>query len=246
MTTLPPYPAPFYAALHTGTDGDLAFYRRACDGVSSVLELGCGDGRVLSVLDVPARHGLDLHDGLLDAARDRMGDAVHLHPMDMRSFELGRTFERIVLPFSGVYCLLGDDDLRACLERVRRHLAAGGAFVLDAYGAEAFHADAEPEDVGDEDWNELAVIEVEGHPYTVFERSVWDPDAQRIDVTYRHVRLDGPAPPVDGVIEQRYLLRHQLEGHLRDAGFSTIEVFGGFDERAPSRDTEHWAARAWA
>lgn len=245
MTTLPPYPAPFYAALHTGTDGDLAFYRQACHGVSSVLELGCGDGRVLSVLEAPERHGLDLHDGLLDAARARMGDAVHLHSMDMRSFELGRTFERIVLPFSGVYCLLSDDDVRACFEQVRRHLCHGGAFILDAYGAEFFHANAEPTDVGDEDWTELALIEVGEHAYTVFEQSVWDPDTQRIDVTYRHVRVDGPAAPIDGVIEQRYLLRHQLEGHLRDAGFGRVEVFGGFDERVPPPGAGHWAARAW-
>ncbi|MCR9162159.1 MAG: class I SAM-dependent methyltransferase [Nannocystaceae bacterium] len=245
MTTLPPYPASFYAALHTGTEGDLAFYRRACAGASSVLELGCGDGRVLGILDVPERHGLDLHEGLLDTARARMGDDVHLHPMDMRTFDLGRTFDRIILPFSGVYCLLCDDDLRACLRQVCAHLSPGGAFVLDAYGAEAFHADAEPEDVGDEDWNELAVVEVDGHPYTVFERSVWDPDAQRIDVTYRHVRLDGPAAAVDGVIEQRYLLRHQLRAHLLEAGLREVEVFGGFDERPPSRDAEHWVARAW-
>lgn len=246
MSTLPPYPAPFYAALHTGTDGDLAFYRRACNGVSSVLELGCGDGRVLSVLDVPERHGLDLHEGLLDSARARMGDEVHLHCTDMRTFAFDRAFDRIVLPFSGVYCLLDDAALRACLARVLSHLEPGGAFVLDAYGAEAFHADAEPEDVGDEDWNELAVIEVEGHPYSVFERSVWDPDAQRIDVTYRHVRLDGPSAPIDGTIEQRYLLRHQLQGHLRDVGFSRVELFGGFDQQAPSRDADHWAALAWA
>ncbi len=246
MTSLPPYPAPFYAALHTGTDGDLAFYARACASVSSVLELGCGDGRVLAALEVPERHGLDLHDGLLEAAALRLGDGVHLHRLDMRTFDLGRRFDRVVLPFSGVYCLLSDDDLAACLARVHAHLEPGGAFVLDAYRADTFHAQSEPEDVGDEDWNELAAVEVDGVPYAVFERSHWNPDTQRIDVSYRYINAAGPAKPVDGTIEQRYLLQHQLVGHLEDAGFGNLELFGGFDQRPLSRGSDHWVARAWA
>jgi len=246
VTSLPPYPAPLYAALHTGTDGDLQWYRAACEGARSVLELGCGDGRVLAALDGPTLHGLDLHEGLLEAAAARLGPSAVLHHLDMRRFELGRTFDRVILPFSGVYCLLDDEGLRACFERVHAHLEPGGAFLLDAYRADVFHAESEPEDVGDEDWNELAVIEVQGRPYSVFERSTWNPDAQRIEVTYRHVSLTDPGAPIDGTIEQRYLLRHQLEGHLRDAGFSKVEVFGGFDERPVSRASDHWVARAWA
>lgn len=244
MTSPPPYPASLYAALHTGTEGDLAFYAQECAGSSSVLELGCGDGRVLEILDVPHRAGLDLHDGLLRAARTRVGEGVELHTADMRTFELGRTFERIVLPFSGVYCMLSDEDIAACFGRVRAHLEPGGVFILDAYRADGFHADCEPEDVGDEDWAELTVIEAQGQPYTVFERSRWSPDTQRIDVTYRHVPLAQPTAPVDGCIEQRYLLRHQLEGHLADAGLPNVELFGGFDRRPVSRASEHWVARA--
>ncbi|MGH1348159.1 MAG: class I SAM-dependent methyltransferase [Nannocystales bacterium] len=244
MTSLPPYPASFYAALHTGTDGDLAFYAKECAGASSVLELGCGDGRVLRALEVPHRAGLDLHDGLLRAARTRLGPSVELHAADMRTFELRRRFDRILLPFSGVYCMLNDEDIAACFARVRAHLEPDGVFILDAYRADGFHADCEPEDVGDEDWTELTVIDVEGQPYTVFERSCWSPDTQRIDVSYRHVPLTQRTAFIDGSIEQRYLLRHQLEAHLADAGLPNVELFGGFDGRAVSRSSEHWVARA--
>ena len=78
----------------------------------------------------------------------------------------------------------------------------------------------------------------------MFERSRWDPDTQRIDVTYRHVSLSDPTAPVDGTIEQRYLLQHQLEGHLADAGLPNVELFGGFDRRPVSRGSEHWVAFA--
>ncbi len=247
---LPDYPASFYAALHRGTPGDVAFYRRACADAESVLELGCGDGRMLAALDAPTLHGLDLHDGLLDAARARLGSRATLHHADMRSFSLPLSFDRIILPFSGVYCLLRDGDLAACFAKVREHLRPGGAFILDAYSADAFHAHSEPEDVGNEDWTEVGVIDVDGEPYSVFERSLWDPDAQRIDVTYRHVSVlaaAGPnTRPVDGSIAHRYLLRHQLQGHLHDAGFSKVILRGGFEDQPLSRSSEHWVATALA
>lgn len=251
---LPEYPASFYAALHRGTPGDVAFYRNACAGARAVLELGCGDGRLLTELDAPTLHGLDLHEGLLEAARERLGNRATLHHADMRSFSLPQRFDRIILPFSGVYCLMADGDLAACFAAVRAHLRPGGAFILDAYAADGFHSHSEPEDVGDEDWSELGVIDVDGEPYSVFERSVWDPDAQRIDVTYRHIKVSAPAGPIDGPIDDpidgpiahRYLLRHQLEGHLRDAGFSRVVLRGGFEDQPLSRSSEHWVATARA
>ncbi|MEZ4265484.1 MAG: class I SAM-dependent methyltransferase [Myxococcota bacterium] len=46
-----------YDLLHRGTPGDIAFYRHVCAGAASVLELGCGSGRVLVEL---ARAGLTM------------------------------------------------------------------------------------------------------------------------------------------------------------------------------------------
>ena len=53
--------AELYALTHRGTAGDVGFYRRACAGASSVLELGCGSGRLLKRLARPGRQlvGLD-------------------------------------------------------------------------------------------------------------------------------------------------------------------------------------------
>ena len=44
------YDAELYELLHSGTPGDLAFYRKWCRGADNVLELGCGYGRVLCAL----------------------------------------------------------------------------------------------------------------------------------------------------------------------------------------------------
>ncbi len=249
MTSAPSagsYPADFYAALHTGTPGDLGYYRRACAGANTVLELGCGDGRVLEALDAETtiRHGLDIHPGLLAAAETRLRGRVVLHAADMRSFDIDARFDRILLPFSGVYCLLEDADLEACLARVVQHLAPNGSFILDAYAADEFHHDTDPLDTGDRDWTEIGIVNVGDAPYSVFEQSTWDHRAQRIDVTYRHVPAGGDGGIVDGTIAQRYLLRDQLRSRLRAAGFTDIELAGGFEGEPSTATSEHWVAQA--
>ncbi len=47
-----PYPPALYAELHVGNPGDLAFYREHCVGASSILELGCGYGRVMTACGI--------------------------------------------------------------------------------------------------------------------------------------------------------------------------------------------------
>ena len=42
--------AELYALVHTGTTGDIDFYRDVCQGSEHTLELGCGHGRVLTQL----------------------------------------------------------------------------------------------------------------------------------------------------------------------------------------------------
>jgi hypothetical protein len=49
------YPAQLYAAVHDGNPGDVAFYRERCADARAVLELGCGDARVLAELAAPGR-----------------------------------------------------------------------------------------------------------------------------------------------------------------------------------------------
>ena len=44
------FDATLYRQLHVGTPGDVDFYRRQCAGAQGVLELGCGDGRILAPL----------------------------------------------------------------------------------------------------------------------------------------------------------------------------------------------------
>lgn len=103
-------------------------------GARSLLEVGCGTGRYLVEL---RRHfsvieGLDVEPAMLDLARRRLPD-VPLHLGDMRTFDLGRTFEVVACLFSSIGYMTTRDDLVAAIDTMRRHLVAGGVMVIDPW-----------------------------------------------------------------------------------------------------------------
>jgi tRNA G46 methylase TrmB len=53
VTLTPALAAELYRLTHRGNPGDVGFYRKLCSGVQSVLELGCGYGRLLAALAQP-------------------------------------------------------------------------------------------------------------------------------------------------------------------------------------------------
>lgn len=238
-----PYPAAFYAALHRGTPGDLEVYARICEGASSILELGCGYGRVLTALAAPDRTlvGVDRDPELLAMARAAVEAlppaaraGVTLVEDDMRRVDLGRRFDRVLVPFGGLYCMLDDAELDRALATIVRHLAPGGQAAFDVYRADEFHATAEPDDVPDDAFAPLTRVMVQGRPYEVLERSEWDRQRQRIDVEYLYVGPDDAM--VRGVIEQRYLLEAQLRDAIARAGLTIVSLGRGFG--APPEEDE--------
>lgn len=236
-----PYPARLYAALHRGTPGDLDFYQRACSGADRVLELGCGHGRVLDALvevGVSAI-GLDNHGELLAMARA----AGHLvREGDMRDFDLGVTFERVLIPHNGVYCLLTEESVVGCLKAAARHLEPGGLLVFDGWAADHFHAESDPDEAQDE-LGLVAEVLADGVDYEVFERSHWHRASQRIDATYVY-RPKGGGEATEAVIEQRYLLTRELPGLVRAAGLELVVLHGDFDQSVYDGESELWIATA--
>lgn len=231
------YPARFYAALHRGTPGDLDHYVRVCQDASSVLELGCGYGRVIAALAAPGRTvvGVEQDPELLAMARRAVQALPKAHQAgvqlvegDMRTVSLDRCFDRVLIPFGGLYCLLTDDDVDATLANAVRHLAPGGRVAFDVYRADAFHRESEPDDVPDDAHEPLCRVEVDGLAYEVLERSTWDKPRQRIDVSYLYVDEQGRTQ--EGTIAQRYLLEPQLRAALARAGLRVVRLAGHFDD----------------
>lgn len=245
----PRYPADLYAVTHTGTPGDLAFYRELCRSADDVLELGCGYGRVLEALaPLPCRLvGVDSDADLLAQARQRLAgyDDVTLIEADMRTVALDRRFDRVLVPHSGIYCLPHEADVLAVFRRAHALLRPGGILALDAYTADGFHEDAKVDDFDDHELLPVAHVHARGKAWRVLERSHWDPAQQRIVVTYVYRSEDGEAYD-EGRIDQRYLLRPQVLVLLREAGFVDIAMAGTFHGDPVLEDDEMWVVRAVA
>jgi SAM-dependent methyltransferase len=245
------YNPALYALVHCGNPGDRAFYGQIASGVGSVLELGCGYGRLLPVLaQGSARYvGLDFEPGLLSMAKDvrkslpaEQRARVTLRGDDMRTFALRTRFDRIVIPHSGLYCLPSARAVLQCLRRVREQLSDDGELVLDAYNADDFHGElAESAMTGKErDW--VSQVTADGVRYEVFERTRWHKPKQQLAVTYEYESASRVRHR--GRIRHHYLLRAQLEELLARAGLAPTQIAGSFAGTRWTRRSEHLVVRA--
>jgi SAM-dependent methyltransferase len=139
--------AALYDVEVSGFDEDVPFWESVVGATQPkrVLELACGTGRLLAPLarralerDGDARiTGLDVSEPMLTRAREvvaadaSIAGCVDIVAADMATFELGRTFDLIVLGFNSLAFLTDLDAQLSCLEHVRRHLAPGGTFGID-------------------------------------------------------------------------------------------------------------------
>ena len=244
--------ADLHAWVHRGVPGDVEFYRRVCRGAGTVLELGCGDGRILLPLarDGLAATGLDLEGDLIDRARMRAREAgaatagrISLLRADMREFDLGTRFDRILIPFGGLYCMLEDGDALSCLRSARRHASPGARLFLDGY---LFVPPADPGSGPIRSGpGPLTRIETSDRSVEVLEEDVWWPERQRIDATYVYrIRARGSERTERRTIPQRYLLPGQIATLLRAAGWRRTAHWGGFGGEPLRPDSRHQVVRA--
>lgn len=132
---------------------DVGFYRDLalrCGG--RVLELGCGNGRI--VLDLIATGcdaiGVDRSAAMLQVLRDKArarGLRAPVAQMDVRALGLAPGYALVLCPYSLVTYMADEDDGARLCDEGRRVLARGGALVVDAFvpraqiASEAFRED---------------------------------------------------------------------------------------------------------
>lgn len=122
---------------------DTQFYVDEAKAVAgSVLELGCGTGRVLLPIARAgyAIDGLDSSPQMLERCETKLlaepasvKERAHLHRGDVRSFNLGKKFDLVTAPFRVLQHLTTVEDQLAFLDAVARHLQPGGRFCFDVF-----------------------------------------------------------------------------------------------------------------
>ena len=133
--------AEVYDAIYAGRE-DTRFWRTMAAAAAGrpILELGCGTGRALLPVarDGHEVTGIDLSERMLDVCRAKLlrepaavRERVRLLVADMTSFDLGRRFALVTVPFASFQHLLTVEQQLACLERCRAHLLPRGLLVLD-------------------------------------------------------------------------------------------------------------------
>jgi SAM-dependent methyltransferase len=225
--------AELYALTHRGNRGDLEFYRRTCRGARSVLELGSGYGRVLVALANAGRRvvGLERDPELMALARRNLRQlspnkrqSVRLVRGDLRDFKLAERFERVLLPYNALYCLLSKQAALSCFRSVHRALKPGGVFAFDVWNAAGFDAATGAQPDGDEP---IVSLSYDARTWDVFERSRLRRARQRLDVTYLYQPREGGAVQRI-VIPQRYYLAAEVDELLQRAGFAVQARCGDF------------------
>ncbi len=131
--------ATLYDRVFPGVEQAVQFYRaEAGPRGGRVLELGSGTGQKLIPIASDGHRctGLELSPAMLAEARRKAGAHgvdVEWVQGDMRGFDLGRTFDRVLIAANTLLHLHQAEELVDCFRSVCRHLAPGARLVLDVF-----------------------------------------------------------------------------------------------------------------
>ncbi|MEU9439412.1 class I SAM-dependent methyltransferase [Streptomyces sp. NPDC048304] len=214
--------AALYDRLNPWGPGD-DFYLGLVREARSVLDIGCGTGRLLRRARAEGHRGrlmgLDPAPAMLVQARRAEPD-VEWVLGDMRTRLWNGEFDLVVMTGHAFQELVGDEEIRSCLRGARAALEDGGRFVFETRN---------PDARAWERWVPERVYQVTaeaGSPVRVW-HEVQDGglggDRVRFTETYD---CDGWAAPRVCHSVLRFLDRESLASRLTDAGLTVVEQYG--------------------
>ena len=226
---------------------DVQFYvDEARNAGGSVLEVGCGTGRILLPIARSGHiiDGVDASPQMLErcaaklrAESDAVRGRVTLHEADARSFDLGRRFELVIAPFRVVQHLTTTDAQLGFLDSVARHIAPGGRLVFDVFNphlAALVSADGkEREDTPDTPLKDGRSFR---RAFRV-SRVRWIDQVSEVELIYYVSSAQGgKVQRYVQSFDMRWFLRAELVHLLARAGFRVSSIYGDFD-RSPLTDS---------
>ena len=246
--------ASVYDSIYAYVREDIPFYiQEALRSGGTVLELGCGTGRVTlpivqSGIDIV---GLDNSDAMLAEARSKarlpeegQGN-MDLQMGDMREFALGRTFPLVIIPFRGFLALLSVEDQVRCLDRIRKHLSPDGRLIFNIFVPDP-----------------QMLVEDEDAAFHL--RDVTDPETGRTFVLWQQTRVDTYNQVLsirliideidqEGAVGNRFYRDYQIRyAHrievlhlLERCGYEVVDLYGDFDYSPLDEESGEmvWVAR---
>jgi len=222
---------------------DIPFYQGLIPSPkATVLELGCGTGRVTIPL---ASHcgfirGIDLSPAMIDLCQAKLARA-ELPPGralvtkgDITDFELGQRFDLIIAPFRVMQNLETGLQVEGLFSCIRKHLAAGGTCVLNVF--RPLHAAGE--------WRERWLapgerlsweVPLAGGKLACFDRRVDIDEGHQVlypDLVYRRYEGDTLAEEVVLHLAMRFYHPQAFESLISGHGFQILDRWGGYEGEA--------------
>lgn len=242
--------------------GEIDFYQglvaeEARSKEAMVLDVACGTGRIgLRLAEAGAIViGLDQSPYMLAIARQKSihTDRISWVEGDMRSFELGKLFDLVLIPSHSFQNLNTADDQAACIECIWRHLKPSGLLVvhLDHMNAENMKW------LGAISGEEGGVFRDEGqfrHPQTgliIKTSGAWsyEPTSQTATKQTIWDEIGTEGKPIrrweTGLVPLHCVFHFEMEHLLKRAGFEVEHVYGDFNRQRLRDDSQHmiWLAR---
>ena len=218
---------------------DISFYKDLIPSPdASVLELGCGTGRVL----VPLAgfcgyiHGIDKSEAMLAICQRKLmaggipSSQASVEQADITDFDLGARFDLITAPFRVFQNLETDVQVEGLFRCVRKHLSSSGTCILNAFrpygGLDTLRRDWQRDDER-LNWD----IPIEGGRITRHERrSRMDPDRLILYPEHIYRRWAGSDIQDEAIlaIAMRCWYPEDFEAVIINHGFEIINRWGGY------------------
>ena len=185
---------------------------------TSLLDIGCGNGRLLASLSasIPECWGVDLVGSNIAYARSRGGPCV-FHVGDMRTVRLGRTFDAVICLGNALSYLLTDEDLAQGVATFGAHTRPGSLLILDPLNARCY--------LDGDGFRERIEGRIETPEFTADSTAVHRLDrlARRLKRT-RTWQIPGQPDVVD-VAEYRLLYPEEIRRLLEAGGFEVLAMY---------------------
>lgn len=114
---------------------DASFYKSFLNTTDTVLELGCGNGRLTRLLapSCQAITGIDLSQHMIDLAEKSPRSNISYSCMDMMDFQFVASFDTIIIPYNTLNLLGDKQSVEKCLYLCKEQLKDNGKLLLHLY-----------------------------------------------------------------------------------------------------------------
>lgn len=219
---------------------DLTFYQTRIKIPGSILELGCGSGRLCRQLaatgaDITA---IDLSLSMLRLAKLKaMPTNISYLCMDMTDLAVSHQFDTVIIPYHTLNLLVTADKIKSCLEQIRTVIKKDGRLLL-----QLFVPDQTIMKLGSKKLFQFQIIEQpEGGKLIKEIRRGYADEQLTLEERYR-VRPGHAGAANENLSHTLHLAAFPAEkwrALLHDSGFTIHQQFSGYklDTFIPGRDT---------